>query len=156
MSGRNTTRRGLTDENRGDENTLAIIELRQSVTRLKWMFQQLLNSQTNHHRKRNQHRQDRLIRMTDVEDTDSENSKQEEARDGHIRNNQYRTNYRIRADIPLYHGRMKIEDLLDWISDVERFFEFTEVAEHMHLKLVAYKLRSVVDVWLDKLQMDRR
>lgn len=104
MSGRNTTRGGLTDDNRGDENTLAIVELRQSVTRLEGMFQQLLNNQTHHHRNCNQRRQDRLIRMTDVEDTDSENSEQEEAGDGHIRNNQYHTNYRIQADIPLYHG----------------------------------------------------
>lgn len=47
---------------------------------------------------------------------------------GH-KNNQQRNEYKIRENISLFYGRLGIEDFLDRISEVERFFEFTGDAD---------------------------
>ena len=59
------------------------------------------------------------------------------------------------GDIPLFDGNMGGEEFLDWLIDVDRFFDVMSVHESKQVKMVAIKLRSVASIWWDKLVMQR-
>ncbi|KAK2394556.1 hypothetical protein QL285_056374 [Trifolium repens] len=69
--------------------------------------------------------------------TDDSSSEDEEVmtEDGSERGNHH--DYRVKADIPLFHGTMGVEEFLDWQIDVDRFFDVMDVPESKQVKMVA-------------------
>ena len=70
-------------------------------------------------------------------------------REGQVRD------FRIKMDLPSFNGHLHIEDFLDWLSEVERFFDYMDVEEHKKVKLVAYKLKGGASAWWEQLQLSR-
>jgi len=46
----------------------------------------------------------------------------------------------FRVDTPEFEGKLDPEEFLDWLSTVERVFEYKDVPEDKKVKLVALKL----------------
>ncbi|KAG6524014.1 hypothetical protein ZIOFF_013903 [Zingiber officinale] len=62
-----------------------------------------------------------------------------------------RTTY-VKVDIPEFHGRLQPEGFLDWLSAVEKFFEYKDILDGEKVKLVATRLRGYAYAWWDKTQ----
>ncbi|XP_026417495.1 uncharacterized protein LOC113312976 [Papaver somniferum] len=78
------------------------------------------------------------------EKSDAENKSQEEGK-------HYRSRYASREE-----KKFKIDELLDWFYEVESFFDFMDVPERTHVKLVAYKLKGGSAAWWYKVGEDRK
>ncbi|PNX69899.1 hypothetical protein L195_g056971, partial [Trifolium pratense] len=64
--------------------------------------------------------------------------------------------YHVKADIPLFHGTMGVEEFMDWQIDVDRFFDVMDVPENKQVKMVAIRLKSTAAVWWDRLVVQRK
>ncbi|KAG6415636.1 hypothetical protein SASPL_123049 [Salvia splendens] len=63
--------------------------------------------------------------------------------------------FRLKIDIPSFDGTLNIEDFLDWVTDVDRFFEHVEVLNEKRAAMVACRLKSVAAAWWDMQLRDR-
>jgi len=53
-------------------------------------------------------------------------------------------------EIPLFKGVMRIEEVLDWLTDVERFFEVMEIPKNKKVRLVSVRLQAAASVWWEQ------
>eukprot|EP00253_Pinus_taeda_P029618 PITA_29618 len=53
-------------------------------------------------------------------------------------------------------AEQKMNVLLDWLSEVNKFFEFKETSEEKQVKFAATKLKGHASLWWDNVQAERR
>lgn len=65
------------------------------------------------------------------------------------RGNRYRDphNHKMKMGLPNFNKYIRIEVFLDWVSNVEDFFEIMEISKYKQVKLVAYKLKGAAFAW---------
>jgi hypothetical protein len=59
-------------------------------------------------------------------------------------------------DIPMYEGNLDVEELLDWIRALDKYFDYEDVEEDKKFKHVITRLKGHATLWWDELQADRR
>lgn len=62
----------------------------------------------------------------------------------------------MKIDLPSFSGKLDLEPFLDWIKNVESFFEYMSTPESKKVKLVSFKLKSGASAWWDQMQTNRR
>jgi len=50
--------------------------------------------------------------------------------------------YRIKIEMSSFSGNLDIESFLDWVNEVEKFFDMTYTTKEKYVKFVAYKLKG--------------
>jgi hypothetical protein len=62
---------------------------------------------------------------------------------------------REKMDIPVYEGNLDVEELLDWIRALDKYFDYEDVEEDKKVKHVVTRLKGHASLWWDELQADR-
>ena len=105
-------------------------------------------------------------RTVDVGDISEDDSKNEAGNEGEkvavedaIDERLFRVVSRIGAkekmDIPVYEGNLDVEELLDWIRALDKYFEYEDVEEDKKVKHAITRLKGHATLWWDELQADR-
>ena len=58
---------------------------------------------------------------------------------------------RPKVDIPMYEGNLNVEELLDWISSLDKYFGFEEVEDKKKVKIAATRLKGHATIWWEEL-----
>jgi hypothetical protein len=63
---------------------------------------------------------------------------------------------REKMDIPVYEGNLDAEELLDWIKDMDTYFDYEDVEDDKKVKHAITRLKGHAALWWEELQADRR
>jgi hypothetical protein len=58
-------------------------------------------------------------------------------------------------DIPVYEGNLDVEELLDWIRALDKYFDYEDVEEYKKVKHVVGRLKGNATLWWDELQANK-
>ena len=62
-------------------------------------------------------------------------------------------NFKLKVDILFFSScNLNIEDFIDWITDIDKFFDYMEVPEENRVKLVARRLKGGASAWWERLR----
>ena len=62
----------------------------------------------------------------------------------------------MRPKFPTYARSLIVEHLIDWISELDKYFEFDEVEEDKRVRLVVTRLKGHASLRWDSVQAERR
>lgn len=60
-----------------------------------------------------------------------------------------------KIDIPIYSGKMDLEEFKDWIDALTSFFDYKKILEHQKVKIVKSKLKGSALIWWNFTQVER-
>ena len=63
--------------------------------------------------------------------------------------------FRLKVDIPFFSGNLNIEDFIDWITNIDKFFDYMEVPKEKMVRLVACRLKGGASTWWERLHNRR-
>ena len=62
---------------------------------------------------------------------------------------------RPKFKVPTFSGKLNLEELIDWINELEDYFEYEEIEDLDRVKFVKAKLKGHAKVWWQEVQLDR-
>ena len=67
-----------------------------------------------------------------------------------------RENSKPTVEVVPYDGKLDTNVVLDWISDMEKFFEYENTPDSKKVKIVVTRLKGHASLWWEHLQIDRQ
>ena len=59
------------------------------------------------------------------------------------------------AEVPSYSGSLNPKELIDWINELEEYFEYEEIEDPNRVKFVKMKLKGHASIWWKEVQLER-
>lgn len=66
------------------------------------------------------------------------------------------SNSKPKPELPTYNGSLSIDVVLDWISEMDKYFECEKISEDRRVKFAATKLKGHATLWWDNVQNERK
>jgi hypothetical protein len=63
---------------------------------------------------------------------------------------------RANIEMPMYGGNLDVEYFLDWIQEMDKYFDYEDIDEENKVRHVVTKLSGHATLWSNELQADRR
>jgi hypothetical protein len=63
---------------------------------------------------------------------------------------------REKIEVPMYEGNLEVEELLDWVRAMDKYFDYEDIEEENMVKHAVTRLKGHATLWWDELQADRR
>ena len=67
-----------------------------------------------------------------------------------------RANSKPAVEVVPYDGKFDTNAVLDWISDMEKFFEYENTPDNRKVKIAVARLKGHASLWWEHLQTDRQ
>ena len=64
--------------------------------------------------------------------------------------------FKPRIEVSSYAGGLNLEELVDWINEMNKCFDYEEISEDKKFKFAVRKLKGHVALWWDGVQAERR
>ena len=55
----------------------------------------------------------------------------------------------------MYSGNLNVEELMDWINSLSKYFDFEEIEDKKKVRYAATRLKGHTSIWWDELQIYR-
>ena len=68
----------------------------------------------------------------------------------------FRENSKPTTEVVPYDGKLDTNVVLDWISDMEKFFEYENTLDNRKVKIAVTRLKGHASLWWEHLQTDRK
>jgi hypothetical protein len=59
-------------------------------------------------------------------------------------------------EVSMYEVNLNVEELLNWISDLDKYFDYVEIDDENKVKHAMTRLKGHATLWWDELQANRR
>lgn len=63
---------------------------------------------------------------------------------------------RPKPEISSYDGSLKAKNLIDWINEMDKYFDYEEIDEDKRVKFAVTRLKGHTALWWDNVQVERR
>ncbi|KAL3503374.1 hypothetical protein ACH5RR_037823 [Cinchona calisaya] len=60
-----------------------------------------------------------------------------------------------KIEIPDFEGKHDVDEFIDWLNTIERFFELKDVPDNQKVKIAAIKLKKHASIWWEHLKKQR-
>ena len=62
---------------------------------------------------------------------------------------------RARIEVPMYEGKLEVEELLEWVHIMDKYFDYKDIKEDQMVKHSVTRLKGHAMLWWDELQAER-
>jgi hypothetical protein len=108
--------------------------------------------------------QSHIVNAGDISEAESENEVGNEGEEVTVKDATDECVFRVVArigarekmDIPVYEGNLDVEELLDWIRALDKYFDYEDIKEDKKVKHAITRLKGHATLWWDELEADRR
>lgn len=97
--------------------------------------------------------------MGDVSDAEEEASSEEEAEETaeeKMLKMFTKMFVRPKMEVPLYEGNLNVDELMDWIHALDKYFDYEDVDKDKQVKYVVTTLQGHATLWWDEIHDERR
>jgi hypothetical protein len=96
----------------------------------------------------------------DVSDAESEDAEAKEAAGEHVVEERLlrevvRLGARAKIEVLMYEGNLDVEEMLDWIRSMDKYFDYEYVDGEKKVRHVVTRLKGHATLWWDELQAER-